>query len=141
MQLTFVASLLALAIPAFAQTQTRATFDNTYDNSAGSTLTVSCSNGPNGLAGRFPTFGSFPTFPNIGGAAAIAGFGSSNCGSCWNLTDPDTGVSILLTAIDHAANGFNIAQEALDTLTNGNAVFDGSAPVNAVQVASSECGI
>lgn len=140
MKLTLVASALLLAVPSFAQTQ-RASFDNTYDNAAGSTDTVACSTGATGLAGRFPTFGSFPTFPNIGGSSAIAGFGSANCGTCWNLTFPTTGVSILVTAIDHAGSGFNIAQAALDKLTNGQAVQDGAIQVNVAQVASSQCGI
>ena len=61
-------------------------FDNIYDNSSGSLATVACSDGPNGLLSRFPTFGSLPSFPNIGGAQAVAGHGSPNCGSCWQLT-------------------------------------------------------
>ena len=135
-------SILLLALPcALGQSTQRVSFDNTYDNAAGSTLTVACSTGTTGLASRFPTFGSFPTFPNIGGSSAIAGFGSTNCGTCWNLTDPTTGVSILVTAIDHAGSGFNVAQEALDTLTDGNAVFLGVIQAEVAQVASSECGI
>ena len=119
----------------------RASYDNTYDNASGDMNTVACSNGPNGLSSRFPTFGSLPTFPNIGGSSAIAGFGSAECGSCWHLTFSQTGVSILVTAIDHTLDGFNLSQEALDKLTNGNAVFDGAVDVNAVQVDKSQCGL
>lgn len=140
MQFNSILSTLVLAGAAFAQTQ-RASFDNTYDNAAGSMDTVACSTGPNGLAGRFPTFGSLPTFPNIGGSSVISGFGSAECGTCWSLTFPTTGKTILVTAMDVAVDGFNLSQEALDTLTNGNAVFDGAVQVNAVQVAASQCGL
>ncbi|KAI5114549.1 hypothetical protein M0805_004943 [Coniferiporia weirii] len=102
-------------------------------------LTVACSNGPHGLAARYPTFGDLPSFPNIGGASAITGWGSAECGSCWRLSYK--GAEIVVTAIDYAANGFNIAQEALDTLTDGNAVSDGSVQVTAVQVDKSYCGL
>ncbi|EJD01882.1 Cerato-platanin [Fomitiporia mediterranea MF3/22] len=136
-----VASFLLTLLFASAAFAVRASYDNTYDNPSGSTLTVSCSTGPNGLAGRFPTFGDLPTFPNIGGADAIAGFGSAQCGSCWSLTFPTTGNTINVIAIDHAGDGFNLSQEALDALTNGNAVFDGAVQVNAVQVDRSVCGL
>ncbi|EJC99990.1 extracellular small protein 1 [Fomitiporia mediterranea MF3/22] len=138
MHFTSVLSTLLFAGAAFA---VRAGFDNTYDNAGGDMNTVSCSTGPNGLSGRFPTFGNLPTFPNIGGSSSIAGFGSAECGSCWQLTFPDTGVTITVTAMDHAGDGFNLSQEALDTLTNGNAVQDGVIQVNAVQVDKSQCGL
>ncbi|KAI5116929.1 hypothetical protein M0805_005562 [Coniferiporia weirii] len=131
------ASLLLLPLAALATEQ--ASYDNTYDNASGSMDTVSCSDGPEGLASRYPTFGDLPSFPNIGGASAIAGWGSANCGTCWRLSYQ--GAEIVVTAIDHAANGFNIAQEALDTLTDGNAVFDGVVQVTAVQVDKSLCGL
>ncbi|THH06390.1 hypothetical protein EW145_g4119 [Phellinidium pouzarii] len=101
--------------------------------------TVSCSDGPEGLESRFPTFGSVPTFPNIGGASAIAGWGSASCGTCWSLSYQ--GATIFVTAIDHADDGFNLSEEALNTLTDGNAVFDGAVQVDAVQVDASLCGL
>ena len=103
--------------------------------------TVACSDGAAGLASRFPTFGSVPTFPNIGGASAISGFVSPDCGTCWELTDQTTGVSIFITAIDHAGNGFNIAEEAMNTLTDGQAVFLGRIDAAATQVDKSNCGL
>ena len=124
---------------ALAQTQ-RAGFDTVYDNPNGDMNTVSCSTGLNGLSSRFPTFGSLPTFPNIGGSSAIAGFGSAECGSCWQITFPTTNNTIIVTAIDHAGDGFNLSQEALDALTNGNAVALGTVQVNAVEVDRSLCG-
>ncbi|KAG6917023.1 hypothetical protein DXG01_004149 [Tephrocybe rancida] len=112
-------------------------FDRTYDNAAGSLLTVACSNGPNGLDPPFSTFGSIPKFPHIGGAAAVEGFGSANCGSCWGLTYTNPkGVakSINVTAIDHTDAGFNIAFAAMNELTGGQAEFLGRVDVTAVKI-------
>ncbi|KAF9072065.1 Cerato-platanin [Rhodocollybia butyracea] len=107
---------------------------------------VSCSNGPNGLESLgFTNFKSLPTFPNIGAFGAVTGFGSSECGTCWNIAyTNDAGETTTLNAlaIDHAGPGLiNLSQEAMDTLTDGNAVFLGSVPVTAVQVDKSVCGL
>ena len=59
----------------------RATYDTTFDNKAGSLHSVACSNGPNGLSSRFPTFGDISNFPFIGGAFDVA-WNSPNCGGC-----------------------------------------------------------
>lgn len=136
MQFTALFSTLLLAGAALA---TRAGFDTTYDNASGDMNTVACSDGTNGLAKRFPTFGSVPTFPNIGGASAIAGFNDAACGSCWQLTF--NGASIIVTAIDHADDGFNLSEEALNALTDGDAAEVGTADVTAVQVDKSLCGL
>ncbi|KAF8894768.1 Cerato-platanin-domain-containing protein [Infundibulicybe gibba] len=62
-------------------------FDPVYDNANQSLATVSCSNGANGLLTRgFTTFGSLPNLAHIGGATAVEGFNSVNCGTCWQLT-------------------------------------------------------
>ena len=85
MQFTsFVLTLAALCASAFAVT---VSYDQTYDNASGSLDTVACSDGPNGLETKgYTTFGSLPHFPNIGGAAAVAGWNSPQCGTCWQLT-------------------------------------------------------
>jgi Cerato-platanin len=44
-------------------------------------------------------------------------------------------------AIDTAATGFNIAQKALDELTNNQAVALGRVDVTAYEVAASYCGL
>ena len=63
------------------------TYDNTYDNGTNSLAIVACSNGENGLLTKgFTTFDSLPNFPYIGGAPAVAGWNSPNCGTCWALT-------------------------------------------------------
>ena len=115
-------------------------FDPTYDNANGSLTTVSCSTGVNGLITRgFTTFGSLPTFPNIGAAAAVTGFNSAACGSCWQVVF--NGTSIFVTAIDHAGEGFNVAEASLNTLTHGLAEELGVVQANATQVAASKCGL
>lgn len=134
---TLAASLALFAGATFAQQTETASFDNTFDNAGGSTDTVACSN----LDSQFPDFGSFPTFPNIGGAFAISGFGSAECGSCWQLTFPGTGNTIFVTAIDHTDDGFNLSEAALNTLTNGQAEQDGRVNVTAEQVDASNCGL
>jgi len=117
----------------------RATYDATFDNRAGSLNSVACSNVPNGLASRFPTFGDIPNFPFIGGAFDVA-WNSPNCGGCWNITNPTTGVSIQITAIDTATGGFNIAQEAFEQL-NGGQIGQGVVDVVANKIAASVCGL
>jgi Cerato-platanin len=95
------------------------------DNKIGSLNSVACSDGPNGLAAQFPTFGNISSLPFIGGAFDVV-WNSPNCGSCWNLTNMATGVSINITAIDSAGSGFNIAQEAFERLTrNGGQIGQG----------------
>ena len=117
----------------------RATYDATFDNKAGSLNGVACSNGPNGLASRFPTFGDIPNFPFIGGAFDVV-WNSPNCGGCWNITNSMMGVSIQITAIDTASAGFNIAQEAFEKL-NGGQIGQGVVDVVANKVAASVCGL
>lgn len=133
---TVLSSVLLFVGVALADTDG---YDTTYDNASGDMNAVSCSDGANGLASRYPTFGSLPTYPNIGGASAIAGWGSAECGSCWSLTYENA--QIYFTAIDHSADGFVLSQEALDTLTDGQAVALGHVDVTATQVDSTLCGI
>jgi len=97
----------------------RAVFSSRFDNPDGSMETVACSNGVNGLETKFPTFGDIPSFPFIGGAFDIF-WNSTNCGSCWNVSNPETGVSIQMTAINVAGVGFNLSPTAFDNLTNGD---------------------
>ena len=117
----------------------RATYNATFDDKAGSLNSVACSNGPNGLASRFPTFGDIPNFPFVGGAFDVE-CNSPNCGGCWNITNPTTGVSIQITAIDTATGGFSIAQEAFEQL-NGGQTGEGVVDVVANKVAPSVCGL
>jgi hypothetical protein len=140
MKYSLVLAAISFAIPAFAVT---VSYDNTYDNPNGSLTTIACSDGANGLITRygFNTFRDIPNFPHIGGAAAIAGWNSTQCGTCWKLTYSGTGKSINVLAIDHTDSGFNIAQEALDELTNGQAVQFGRIDATVTQVPATQCGL
>jgi len=138
MKNTFSAALLALAAVVSA---TDVRYDTTYDNPNGLLTTVACSDGANGLITKygFKTFSNLPTFPNIGAAQAVAGWNSTACGTCWKLTFNNK--SIFVTAVDHAGDGFNLAEAALNTLTNGQAVALGEVSATATQVALSNCGL
>ena len=139
----FLLTPLAHALPHAGlsprSTTVRATFDNMYDNPSGSLNNVACSNGGFGLASRFPTFGNIPTFPFIGGAPGVV-FNSPNCGGCWRLTSKATNASLVMTAIDSAGSGFNLAQEAFVTL-NGGQIGQGVLDVDAEEIDRSVCGI
>ncbi|KAF7348159.1 hypothetical protein MSAN_01768800 [Mycena sanguinolenta] len=140
MKFSGFASVILFAVAALA-TDT-VTYDQIYDNPSVSMNAVACSNGANGLESKYPTFGSLPKFPYIGGAGAVEGWNSTNCGTCWQLTYAPTGATINVLAIDHAAPGtFNIALKAMNKLTNNQAVKLGRAPVTSKQVARSVCGL
>ena len=125
--------------------QLSVSYDTAYDNSGTSLSSVACSDGPNGLLTRgFTTFGSLPKFPFIGGAPAVTGWNSPGCGTCWELTyvnSQGVSTSINILAIDVATPNYNIALEAMNNLTNGEATFLGRVPVTAVKVAPSVCGL
>lgn len=136
--LAAILSLSAFVAPSLADSVS-VSFDTIYDDAGASLNTVACSDGAHGLVDKFPTFGSLPSFPGIGGAPAIAGWDSPNCGTCWQLTFNGKTVNIL--AIDVGLDGFNISEEAMNELTNGQAVELGRVTADVVQVASSVCGL
>ena len=78
-------------------------------------------------------------FPYIGGAQAVAGWGSPNCGTCWSATY--NGKRIHILAVDRAAAGLNIGLAAMNDLTNGQAVFLGRVDATVAQVPISNCGL
>jgi Cerato-platanin len=96
----------------------KVTYDPTYDNPSGSLNSVACSNGQNGLVGKYPTFSKLPTFPFIGGAYDIV-WNSTNCGGCWRILNKANGHAIHLIGIDTAGAGFNIATAAFKALSGG----------------------
>jgi hypothetical protein len=61
------------------------------------------------------------------------------CGTCYGITY--NGKTIYVLAIDHAASGFNLAQGAMDALTNNQAVALGRVDAAYVQVENSKCGL
>jgi hypothetical protein len=134
-----VTSLLAIALPVLAQTESLS-YDTTYDNADLSLDSVACSDGPNGLISKgYTTLGQLPTFPNVGGAYTVTGWDSVYCGTCYEVTYGDTTIAIL--AVDVATEGFNVAEEAMNTLTGNQAVFLGRVDVTSVQVNASVCGL
>lgn len=120
-------------------------YDPAYDNGDTSLSAVACSDGPHGLESRgYKTLGSLPIFPNVGGAPAIAGWNSVNCGTCWQLTYvPDNGnkqTNITILAIDKG-DGFVTGLRAMNALTGGRAQDLGKVNVTSQKVDSSKCGL
>jgi hypothetical protein len=139
MQFT-ITSLLAFALAATPAFGVTTSYDTTYDVASSSLANVACSDGSNGLLTKgYTTFGSLPKFPYIGGAAAVGGWNSASCGTCWALTYKGRTVNVL--AIDHANSGFNIGLNAMNALTNNQATQLGRIDVTAKQVAASVCGL
>ena len=150
MKFSSFSSSLALAFVLYpsastATSTTTVSYDATYDNFQESLNNVACSNGANGLVTKgFTTFGSLPDFPFIGGAPAVAAWNSTNCGTCWELTytSPSGSISTIdVLAIDTSGNGFNIAEDAMNVLTDGQAVQLGRITVTFEQVDASVCGL
>jgi len=128
-----VALALISAPATVAQSQQTVSYDASYDVSSASTDTVSCS----GIFdSSYPTFGSLPDFPYIGGAYVVNGYDSAGCGTCWELSYNGNTVTILV--IDHADDGFNISEEAMQVL---GAVQAGRVTATATQVDASACGL
>jgi len=133
---------LALAVAPFTlaapATTVTVSYDTTYDNPNLDLSTTSCSDGPNGLITKgYPTAGKVPGYPNVGGAFTVGGWNSASCGACYKLTWNSN--SIFVTAIDHTASGFNLAQKAMDKLTNGQAVQLGRISATYEDAALSDC--
>jgi hypothetical protein len=63
----------------------------------------------------------------------------ANCGGCYELVYK--GKTIYITAVDHAAAGFNIGKKAMDTLTGGQAAQLGRVDASYKKVANSKCGL
>lgn len=134
-----IISLVAMALPALAQTESLS-YDTTYDNPNLSLTYVACSDGPNGLITKgYTTLGSLPKFPYIGGVYTVAGWNSAYCGTCYEVTYGNTTLAVL--AVDTASEGFNLSEEAMNALTGGEAAFLGRVAVTAVEVNASVCGL
>ncbi|KAL0947636.1 hypothetical protein HGRIS_013724 [Hohenbuehelia grisea] len=136
-------AILSLAALAPLAGAVSVAFDPVYGTSSNSLAIVACSDGQNGLLTQgFKTFGSLPTFPNIGGAPAVTGWNDADCGSCWEITFTNTkGVkkSLNITAVDVGGAGFVLSQQALDTLTGGQAVALGRVNATSRQVPDAGC--
>ncbi|KAK4240170.1 protein SnodProt1 [Achaetomium macrosporum] len=138
MQLSKIFSISALLAAASATT---VSYDTGYDDASRSLTAVACSDGTNGVMWKYnwKVQGDVKNFPYIGGAEAVGGWNSPNCGSCWEASW--NGNTIHILAIDHAAAGLNIGQTAMNALTNGRAAELGRVDANVKQVALSACGL
>ncbi|KAI0692229.1 immunomodulatory protein [Cytidiella melzeri] len=137
--LNAILAIVTLSLSAAAQSVS-VSYDTTYDDAGASLDTVACSDGANGLITKgYSTFGSLPVFPNIGGAPAVGGWNSAACGSCWQITYDGKSINVL--AIDVGRDGFNLSEEAMNELTNNQAVQLGRVNAEATQVAASVCGL
>ncbi|KAL4870141.1 hypothetical protein BDV12DRAFT_66436 [Aspergillus spectabilis] len=120
-------------------------YDPKFDVGGTSLNDVSCSNGNFGLVTEgFTTFNSLPSFPRIGGTPTIAGWGSENCGKCYQASYTNAaGVtnSIYLTAVDSAPGGFNVGVQAMDELTGNRAVELGRVNIVWTEVGRENCGL
>lgn len=133
-------------------------YDQGYDDAGRSLTSVSCSDGNNGLITKYgwQNQGAVAGFPRIGGYSGIAGWNSAQvcssrhcppiqkanvkkCGTCYGITY--NGNTIYVLAVDRAGDGFNIAKQAMDQLTNGQAASLGRIDANYQQVATSNCGL
>ncbi|KAF1927410.1 Cerato-platanin [Didymella exigua CBS 183.55] len=115
-------------------------YDTGYDDGSRSLTALSCSDGKNGLITRYgwSTQASVPSFPRIGGYQGVEGWNSAQCGTCYGVTY--NGKTIYVLAVDHTATGFNLAQAAMDELTNGQAAQLGRIDAQYAQVPTSNCG-
>ncbi|KAG6325798.1 hypothetical protein ID866_13291 [Astraeus odoratus] len=132
--------LLAIALPVTSQTTTQTlSYDRVYDNSSQSLDSLACSNGSNGLESKgYTTLGQLPNFPYVGGVYTVTSWNSPACGTCYNVTYGTTTISIL--AVDVSVQGFNLAEEAMNALTGGQAVQLGRINVQSTPAAASYCG-
>lgn len=105
------------------------------------------------------TQGEVTRFPHIGGVAAVTSWNSPSvssptpfhrylphwltpyqkCGTCWSATYK--GKTVYILAVDHAAEGVNMALSAMNELTNNQAVALGRIDAVVSQVAVSFCGL
>jgi hypothetical protein len=116
-----------------------ATHDPKFDHPHGVTKNVTCADGKNGLAKRYPRFGDFPSYPFVGGAYDITPH-SPNCGACWKLVNKKINVSISFIAIDYAPRGFTLSGPAYKKLSGGHAGKEG-VEVEGRKVPHAVCGL
>ncbi|KLO15153.1 Cerato-platanin [Schizopora paradoxa] len=138
MKFTAIISTLALASFTLAQTPQNAivTFDTFYDMTLGFLGDTACAILIQKLG--VSAFDQLPNFPFIGGAPAIQAENSTFCGTCWELAFVD---SIFVSAMDQGPGEFRISLEAMNALTDNQAVSLGKVVATATQVGVSACGL
>ncbi|KAK4645720.1 hypothetical protein QC761_0035420 [Podospora bellae-mahoneyi] len=138
MHFSKIFSIFTLAAAASATT---VSYDIGYDDPNRSLESVACSDGMNGLIWKYgwKKQGDVRNFPFIGGAQAVAGWNSPNCGTCWSATW--NGNTIYVLAIDHTGSGLNLGLRGMDALTNGHGQELGRVDAVVAQVPISRCGL
>ncbi|KAF2234261.1 Cerato-platanin [Viridothelium virens] len=128
-----------LALFTAAASAVSVSYDTGYDDGTRSMTAVSCSDGANGLITRYgyQTQSAVPSFPYIAGWQSIPGWNSPSCGQCLSVTY--NGKTIYVTAVDHTDTGVNMSEEAMNDLTNGNAVQFGRVDATVTPVDFSLC--
>ncbi|ESK87459.1 allergenic cerato-platanin asp f13 [Moniliophthora roreri MCA 2997] len=116
-----------------------------YKNADFSFNNVACSNGENGMLSKgYNKIGDIPKSNSnvnvyVGGVYAVEGWGSKECGSCWEVYYDNKAVRVV--AVDTAAEGFNLPQSGMDELTNGRAHDLGVVDVTAKELSPADCGL
>ncbi|KAL4879160.1 Cerato-platanin-domain-containing protein [Aspergillus karnatakaensis] len=120
-------------------------YDPKFDVGTSSLNTVACSDGDFGLVNEgFSTFDSLPSFPRIGGAPTVAGWGSANCGKCYEVSYTNAAgvtTSLFVTAVDSAPGGFNVGVQAMNELTGNRAIELGRVNIAWTEVSRESCGL
>ena len=119
MKFSLVPKLLFLpfCLPVFAipTSTVSISYDTAYDDPNFDLLRTACSDGFHGLVTQgYRTAGQLASWPRIGGSVTIEGWNSLSCGKCYKLGY--NGTEIWVLAVDHAAQGMNIAKQAMDLL-------------------------
>ncbi|KAI6148860.1 Cerato-platanin [Pisolithus tinctorius] len=129
-----------LSTPVLGQMATFLAYDAICGDANCPLSSLACSDGSNGLESKgYTTFSSFPNFPYLGGAPTIANWNDANCGKCYAITYAKNTINVL--ALDVSKDGFTVAPQAMNVLTNRQASALGRVEVTATEVPASECGL
>ncbi|KAI6004584.1 Cerato-platanin, partial [Pisolithus marmoratus] len=134
----YLAFAFSLSVPVLAQMTTSLAYDDIYGDANLPLSRFACSDGSNGLESKgYTTLSSFANFPYLGGAPTIATWNDPNCGKCYAVTYGKNTINVL--ALDVSKDGFTVSPQAMNTLTNGQALALGRVEVAATEVPASEC--
>ncbi|KAK6437629.1 hypothetical protein LTR95_006176 [Oleoguttula sp. CCFEE 5521] len=116
-------------------------YDASKDNGTRSLAEMACADGAFGLTTRYgwQTQGDIPHFPYLGGWDGVGVFSGWGCGACLAVTYDDKTVNIVV--VDRIEYGLDIAETAVDELTDGQATQIGLFDAKVKVVASSACGV
>ena len=119
-----LSALSLLTLSSASVSLTRVTWNGIYDNPNQTFTVIACAEWA--AANNYTTFKDVPSFPYIGGAYVVSGYNSPGCGTRYSILDQQTNVTVEVTVVDAALQGFVVSLEALNKLTNDNAQDLGS---------------